>query len=768
MAEPAPSPLPVRVSRELDMLGEIRQTIGVLRGGWRLIGISALICLIISIIYLARTKRIYQAEVRLLVLQQGGRPLNVANTDPSRLMEGTEDYVPTHSLILSSPLVVKRAIDKIGIENLPSLDVKKEGGDPVEVVIKHLKVTRPDRLAKVLRVEYRAGDRDEAVRTIEAITDSYEQFLEETFQKNSSTAITLISKARDDLSRELGELEAKYLELRRKTPALITGEERRSFLADRLASWDRAANEAMVKAVQLKAQLELGRRLACEGTELWAVAHAISQLGGDTSSLMAALASGTAQSGATDYIRQLTQQQQQLAEQFGPEYAKVRELQAQIDRIRGRARGARSRLEGDDVRDLVRAIEQSLDSVQAMRNELGKQFDQDQEKAKLFEEDLLAEADLRGKLERQRALFSTVVDQLKQAQFVSDYSSISAQVIEPAKTPRGPVWPKVSLTLALALVVGCAVGMGAAVVLDRLDQRVRSLDELRQITGLAMLGQVALLPEDQLAAMGPLGLISYAKPRSSWAEAYRAIRTNLDFLCRRNQRLQVLLVTSTYPGDGKTTAASNLAISFALAGRRVLLIDTDLRRPSLHKVHGLGCDHGISQLLKELLPLDRAVQRSTIENLEVITAGPEVPNPAELLSSSHLAELLDEARQAYDVILLDSPPLLAVADPAIIGAVIDGVVLVARPTTVRCRDIEHAMELLRSLGTSLLGMLINGVSREDRGYGYGYGYGYGSYGRSTEHRSGDVTWPIGAENRPPETVTRANGQPGSGLQNESD
>jgi len=230
----------------------------------------------------------------------------------------------------------------------------------------------------------------------------------------------------------------------------------------------------------------------------------------------------------------------------------------------------------------------------------------------------------------------------------------------------------------------------------------------------------------------------------------------------------VLLVTSPYPGDGKTTAASNLAISFALAGRRVLLIDADLRRSSLHKVHGSGCDHGLSHLLKELLPLDRAVQRSTIENLEVVTAGPEVPNPAELLSSPHLAKLLDEARRAYDIILLDAPPLLAVADPAIVGAVVDGVVLVARPATVRRRDIEHAMELLRSLGTSLLGMLVNGVSREDRGYGYGYGYGYGSYDRSTEHRSGDVIWPIGAEDRPPETVTRANGQPGPDLYGESD
>jgi succinoglycan biosynthesis transport protein ExoP len=753
MVHPDPGP------RELELFEQVNRLTGFFRRGWWVIGISALICLAVAAIYLARTKRIYQAEARLLVLQQGGRPLNVANTDPNRLMEGaTEDYIPTHILIISSPQVVKRAIDRVGLDNLPSLLAAKKGGlDPVVEAIKNLKVTRPDRLAKVLRVEYRAGGRAEVVRMAGAIIDSYKQFIEETFQKNSSRAISIIGKARDDLSRELGELEVKYLELRRKNPALITGEQRHSYLADRLASWDKAANEAMVKAVQLKAQLELGRQLTRDGTELWAVAHAISQLGGDTGNLMAGLTSGPSQAGAADYIRQLTQEQQQLAERFGPQYSKVRELQAQIDRIRGRTRGARSRLEGDEVRDLVRAIEQSLGSVQAMRDELGKQFGRDQEKAKQVEEDLLAEEYLRSKLERQRALFNTVVDQLKQAQFVGAYSSITSQVIAPAHALRSPVYPRVGLTLALALVAGCAVGMGAAVVLDRLDQRVRSLDELRRLTGLAVLGQVVLLPERRSGAMGPLGLISYAKPRSYWAETYRAIRTNIEFLRRRNQRLQVLLVTSPYPGDGKTTAASNLAISFALAGRRVLLIDADLRSPSLDKVHGLRREHGLSHLLKDRLPLHQVAQRSQIENLEVITVGPEAHSPDELLSSPRLKELLDEARQAYDVTLLDSSPLLAVVDPAIVGAVVDGVILVARPGTLRRRDVEHVLELLRIGGASILGMLVNGISREDRNYSYDYI----SYGHPVERRSGDAIGPLGAGG-PPEVATRANGRPGLG------
>ena len=320
-----------------------------------------------------------------------------------------------------------------------------------------------------------------------------------------------------------------------------------------------------------------------------------------------------------------------------------------------------------------------------------------------------------------------------------------------------------SLTLALALVVGGMLGTGTAVVLDLLDQRIRSLDELRRLTGLAVLGQVALLPGRRSGAMGPIGLISYAKPNSYWAEAYRAIRTNIDFR-RRNQRLQVLLVTSPHSGDGKTTAASNLAISFALAGRRVLLIDADLRSPSLDKVHGLRREHGLSHLLQDLLPLHQVVQRSKIENLEVITVDPEVPNPGELLSSPRLKELLDEARQTYDVILLDSSPLLAVVDPALIGAVVDGVILVARPETLRHRDVEPILELLSIAGASILGMLINGISREDRSIAMTTV----SYGRPVERRSGDVTRSIGVEDQPPEIVTQANGRPGNGLHQDSD
>ena len=708
-----------------ELAVEIRRRIGVLRQGWRLIAISAAVCLMIAGLYVAVAKRVYQATTRLLVLQQGGRPLNVANSDPNRIMEGTDDYIPTHSMIVCSPMVVKQAIEKVGLEHLPTLlAAKKADKDPVEVAILNIKVTRPDRMAKIFRVDYQAGDREETDRLVEALVASYQQFLGDTYQKNSGTVITLISKARDDLSRELKKLEDQYLEFRRTNSNVIVGQEGRSFWASRLTRWDQAANDAMVKVVQLKTQLEVGRKLAGDGAELWTIAHAITQVGGDSNSLMALVTAGSSQNGEADLIRQLAIEQQQLVERHGPDYAKVKELKLQIDRIRERGRSARSHLEAGELKDMLASIERSLESVQTMREDLRAQFDQAEQKAKQVEVDMLTEENLRSKLERQRALFSSVVDQLKQAQFVGDFTSVTSQVIEPPHTLRHPVWPKPTLTLALSLVTGCMLGVGAVFFRDRLDQRVRSLAELRQAMGLAVLGEIGQVPADQASLVGAIGLISHSKPRSHWAEAYRAVRTNIDFL-RRNKRIQVIVVTSPYHEDGKSTSASNLAISDAHAGRRVLLIDGDLHRPIVHQLFDLDPERGFSHLLRDLIPKEQAVQHTMIANLDVITAGEEVDSPAELLSSPRLEKLLDEFRQSYDVIIIDSPPVLDVTDPAILGAVADGMVVVVHASTLRYHDAARIRELLHNLGTPVLGMVVNGIGHADSGYGYGYGYGYG-------------------------------------------
>jgi capsular exopolysaccharide synthesis family protein len=707
-----------------DIVPEIRAYLAILKRRWRIVAIAILVCLTIAVLYLARTKRYYEASTRVLILQQGGRPLQVGGVESVQSSERADDLLATHGMIVASPLVVSRAIESIGLERLPSL---KDADNPVKQAIKQLKVTRPDRMAHVLQISYRAQSPDEATQMAKALTSSYSSFLEESYETKSGEVITLITKARDELSRDVAELEKKYLEFRQNSKVLIVDKAGTSFVSQRLDHWDHAASEMRVKAIQLKAQLDLGRKLANEGTELWAIAHAISQLGGDATSLTTTLASRSSQNGTGDYIRQLEQEQQQLIERHGPEYSKVQSLQDNIARIRDRNRTSRGRVQETEVRDLLNSIDQSLKSVESMQAAIHNGFDGDRDEMKLTELDLLKEANLRSELERHQSLFNTVVDQLKQAHFVSDFSSISSQTIEPANAAKKPVHPRTSLTLALALMMGCIGGMGIATAVEWLDQRIRSLDELRKIFSLPVLGKLPQLNEAEIASIGEFGRLCQSRPRSSTAEAYRAVRTNLDFL-RRNRDIQVLLVTSPHPGDGKSATASNLAISLAQAGRKVLLIDGDLRKPSQCHIHDVPRDPGFTHVLRGLCPAERVIQKTTVPGLDLITTGRQVPNPAEVLASPRLKSFLDEMRQEYDIVIVDSSPLLAVTDPSILSTAVDGIMLVVQLQDLKHYEAERVVEILSAVVAPTIGLVVNRLASEDLGT---YGNGYGVYGTSS-------------------------------------
>ena len=213
-------------------------------------------------LYLLNARRLYQATARLLVVQEGGRPLNVANTEQSRYVEAHEDIIPTHMMVISSQVVVGHAIETIGLKNLPSLNSSGTFDRCLREATKNLIVTRPDRLAKILQVDYRARTPQESARMVKAIVASYKTFLEDVYQKNNSEVIVLMTKARDDLNQELKDLERRYLEFHQKAPHLTTDGTGRPIIIRRIDEWVRASNEAMVKAIQLKAQLELGQKLA--------------------------------------------------------------------------------------------------------------------------------------------------------------------------------------------------------------------------------------------------------------------------------------------------------------------------------------------------------------------------------------------------------------------------------------------------------------------------------------------------------------------------
>ena len=387
---------------------------------------------------------------------------------------------------------------------------------------------------------------------------------------------------------------------------------------------------------------------------------------------------------------------------------------------------------------------QSLESIEAMRGDLQKKFEEDLALSKQAEITLLEESNLRNNLERQRTLFNSVVDQLKQARLVSDYDSVSTQTIAPITVTADQTMAIPLVILAIALGIG--MGAGVAFLADLLEARVRTLAEIRKLVNLPLIGVIPFIRDDQIVAAGTAGLLSYQKPRSALAECYKTTRTNLEFL-RRSRQARVLLVASSLPGDGKTTTASNLAITLANTGRRILLIDGDLRKPSLHRMFDVSREGGFADALLSRESIQRLVQPTFVNNLDLLTTGNDVSNPAELLASDRLGEVFKELIPLYDMVLIDSSPLLVVTDPSIIAAVADGIILVVRISSTRRNDLEVTNDMLKTLGVPVFGMVINGVTRGEigyGGYGYGYGYGYGRYGYGRKNGS-----PYGPSDEPP-------------------
>lgn len=305
----------------------------------------------------------------------------------------------------------------------------------------------------------------------------------------------------------------------------------------------------------------------------------------------------------------------------------------------------------------------------------------------------------------------------------------SVSVVETGELPDSPVKPRIALNTALAALAGLAIAAGVALLFEYLDDTVKTAEDL-ETTGLVALGGVARFPRPRTETES---LMVGSQRRSSAAEAYKVLRTNVEF-STLDRPGQTLLVTSANPGEGKTTTTANLALAIAQTGKRVVVVDSDLRRPNLHKLFGLSNTGGLSSaLLSKEASLDGYVQRTRFENLAVLTSGPLPPNPSELLSSRRLDAVLEALKRKADVMLFDSPPALPVADASILASKVDGTILVVDSGKTRVDALRRACETLGRSKTRVLGGILNKLSPKGRGYYY-YHYYYGTAEDGTHAR----------------------------------
>lgn len=346
-------------------------------------------------------------------------------------------------------------------------------------------------------------------------------------------------------------------------------------------------------------------------------------------------------------------------------------------------------------------------------------------------------------LAQYRSTLSSLVNNYQQIRLAEAQASNNLIVVKPAVAPQTPIRPRTMTNVLLAAIVGAMIAIGAAFLIEYLDDTVKSPDDVTRITGLSTLGAIARLKD----AGAQRQLIAWSHTKAPESEAYRTLRTNIQF-SSVDKPIRTLVVTSSGPSEGKSTTAANLAIVMAQTGQKVVLVDTDLRRPVLHKTFGVPNNVGITTALLagDDVDLQAYLQPTEVDNLAIITSGPIPPNPSELLGSQRMKHIVERLAEVADIVVFDTPPVLVVTDAAVLGRQVDGVLLVADAGGTREQALAQAVAELRKTGANVLGIAMNRLDSRSRGYYYYYYYYYytdenGVRRRRTDRENGNGRLP---------------------------
>lgn len=568
---------------------------------------------------------------------------------------------------------------------------------------------------RLIQVSYTHHDPQFATEVANALVKTY---IEENFRTKYASA----SQTSDWLSRELDDLQAKVqtseekLVRYQKDHGIVGVDEKQNTVTEKLVELNKELTQAETDRIEKEAEY----KLAIEG---------------DPEFFAKASGTGRNEGGLIDRLREkesdLETQYAMATTQFGASYPKVTELSNQLKQVRGAIDAEKSR-----IREKMR--DQYLAALQR-ENLLENAFNLQKQEENKLNESAIEYTVLKRDAEANRQLYQDLLQRLKEAGVSAGLRSSNIRVVDIARVPTSPIFPNVERRLVLGFLFGLGLGIGLAFVVETFDSTIRSIDEVRAVSTLPALATIPL----QLANDGPfrkrpltisagsdkpavLGLVTYERPKSEAAEAYRALRTSI-LLSSFGAPPKVILVTSAMPQEGKTTISANSALVLAQRGSRVLLVDADLRRPGVEKMFGLAPHRGLSSLISGSCTADDVILRfSEVPNLWVLPAGPIPPQPAELLGSTVMRDQISRWREEFDHIIIDTPPCLSVTDAVLLSPEADRVILVARSGQTTRPALRRACDLLLQVNAKVMGIVLNALNLNSvEGYYY-YGGAYAS------------------------------------------
>jgi capsular exopolysaccharide synthesis family protein len=693
---------------------------------------------------------LYRGTVTLQIERQNPNILtfkDLASLDYS--WSAYTDFYQTQYRILQSDAVARRTVEREGLVHHPSFEgalsppgllsrlrslmpgsAPRTERDPVEVVSSRVKAQleiSPIRNSHLVQVSWIADDPALAARIANAMADSYIQFNLESTYTTSDQATEFLVNQIGTLKREIAAIEDRLQQY---------GESKR------IVSIDDSSN------ITLKALSDVAQKCTEAQT-------ALAQKEAAYKAMLAAPPEALPEVLHSDLIARLKQEYVTYEADYSEKSRLFKDEWPGMVTLRSKLDAARERLDLE-TREIASKVlltaESEYRKAQAEVQKLDQLLREQEDSAQRLKRDAVEFANLQSEVEKKRETLSALIARQNEMALSTrlkdlDATSSNIRVVDRARPPAAPFRPNKRLNLALGLLLGLALGVGMAFFLDYLDNTVQSPQDIEKIAHLPALAVIphhgpAAAPLSRVrrretdAAGIPVDLVSHRDGRAGAAEAYRELRTAI-LLSNAGRPPRQIVITSALPGEGKSAAAVNLAVVLAQLGRSVLLVDSDLRRPRLHRVFEIPNGRGLSTYLSGLeTDLSALLVGTDVEHLDLCPSGPIPPNPSELLNSSVFAGLSEPLMAAgYDHVIYDSPPALSVADPVIIASVVDAAVLVLRAGQTPRESLRLAAEKFTQAGIRPIGVVLNDMNAESRHYAH-YRY-YGRYYRTEAPREGE-------------------------------
>lgn len=720
---------------------DLRAYARILRHRFQAVIIVFFILFSVAAIVTLKQKPVYRAQT-LLEIQKENPDIPTIQ-ELYELDSVSDAYLRSQYTILASESLARRVIDELGLDRLPEFNSpkwwswreKKVAPAPQVFAAAPRRVDREvyqrvlelfgDRLSinpisrsRLVAIQFDSLNPELAASIANSLAKNY-------VEQNLEGRWSATQKAADWLSQQLSAVKVKV----EKSEEQLQDYARRNDLvfleSDKGPSWN-AENEQIQ---QLQGELTKAEAQRYEKEALY---HVVAT--GDYASLPGISGNKLIQD-LTERLADLKREYARVSTTFSPDYPRVMEIQNQIDEITASIQEQRKSAANTITNEYLAAVQRENLVRQGLREE--------QERMNGVASRAVQYNILKREVDTNRQLYEGLLQRLKEASVSASLKASNIRIVDSAEPPTKPVRPKILLNLGAGAILGLALGIGVALFQERLDDTLKGTGDVERQLGLAAVGLIPAVSQpngnshamqrllENTKVLGRKENGNGHKPCAAWhridaegpqqkllTEAFRSLRTSL-LLSTADRPPSTLLVSSTQPGEGKTTIATNLAIALAQVGQQVLLVDADLRSPSLHKLFGTREKVGLVSYLAGQQDWRAVVRPSGLPGLDLIFCGPIPPNPSDLLSSRNMGALIRCARERYDFVILDSAPMLALADSRILATQVNGVLLVVKNATIPREQIKQTLSSIRSLGANVIGVALNTVDLDTRGY-YSY------------------------------------------------